>query len=120
MEKEILMQLKDTYIEEIESDTDSYSGCETCDYGSSYVNEFTIIMENGRIEIKVDNMYYFGISESFLMKTFLQNAASISNMTESEFIAWLEQTFDEDQLEVESVTFDVIGFNDKYKGELIF
>jgi hypothetical protein len=48
---------------------DFTSGCETCDYGSSYVNEIEIILEDEtNAKIKVDRMYEYSLSESDYMK----------------------------------------------------
>lgn len=52
---------------------DSYCanlGCETCDYGSSYIDNFEIIFDdNSKMTIHIDTMYNnIGISESDLIK----------------------------------------------------
>lgn len=43
----MLVELTDGGILDISSDTWSYNGCETCDYGSEYVNEYIIKMSKG-------------------------------------------------------------------------
>lgn len=58
----ILLPMKDGGIYEIVSDTDSYGGCETCDYGSSYINEFEVHMVSGKIYIEVRNMYEYALN----------------------------------------------------------
>lgn len=52
-------------IKEIKYDTDITHGCETCDYGSSYIDEIEIVLNNGAsIKIDIDNMYENLLSES--------------------------------------------------------
>ena len=40
---EYLLQLKDGYLLDIESDEESYDGCPTCNYNSEYINTITLI-----------------------------------------------------------------------------
>lgn len=56
-------------VKKINYDEDSTGGCETCDYGSSYVNEIEITLEDGTYtNIKVDQMYKYALSESDYMQ----------------------------------------------------
>ena len=58
---------------------DFTSGCETCDYGSSYVNEIEIILEDEtNAKIKVDRMYEYSLSESDYMKL-ISNSKTIDD-----------------------------------------
>lgn len=44
-------------------------GCETCDYGSQYINNLEIIEnDNTTTTIALDNMYEYAFSEADLMK----------------------------------------------------
>lgn len=64
-------------IKKINYDENYECGCETCDYGSSYISEIEIILEDGNyINIKVDKMYDYALSESDYMKL-LSNSESI-------------------------------------------
>lgn len=55
------------------------SGCETCDYGSSYINEISITLEDDTyIEVKIDKMYDYTLSESDYMQL-LANSKDINN-----------------------------------------
>lgn len=55
-------------IKKVNYDENWESGCETCDYGSSYVNEIEIILEDGTYtNIKIDKMYEYALSESDYM-----------------------------------------------------
>lgn len=81
----MLIELKDGGIKDISTDTSSYRGCETCDYGSEYVNELTIYFLNSkRLEIEAKAMYEFPLSMDFLMKLFLNNIDHIKTLTEEE------------------------------------
>lgn len=56
-------------IKSIEYDSDYSLGCESCDYGSSYINQLTIEFQDGIIwEIEIDNMYDYALTESDLIK----------------------------------------------------
>ena len=56
-------------VKKVNYDENFTSGCETCDYGSHYINEIEIILEDGTYtNIKVDKMYDYVLSESDYMK----------------------------------------------------
>lgn len=44
MKNEYLIKMIDGGILNIETDNESYAGCDTCDYGSKYINYITITM----------------------------------------------------------------------------
>ena len=71
---EYLLQLKDGYLLNIESDEESYGGCPTCDYGSEYINTLTLICSKCRHTISISQMYDFALSSGVVMKVFLQNS----------------------------------------------
>lgn len=87
----MLVELRDGGITNMETDTDYTSGCETCDWGAAYVNEYSIFMTNGTIDIEVNSDGYdYVFSEGLMMKIFLQNIDEIKTKTEDEFADWLE------------------------------
>lgn len=86
-----LIDLVDGGIKEINTDTSSMSGCETCDYGSCYTNKFYVQLTSGELHCEVNQMYEYVFSEDYLMKLFLQNVETIKQFTEKEFIDWLEK-----------------------------
>lgn len=96
----MLLELKDGGILNIESDLEFWSGCDTCDYGSRYINYFDVELTNKIIKVEVDQMYEYAMSEGQMMKIILSNVDSIKLMTENEFIKWLkielEKEVDED------------------------
>lgn len=68
------------------------SGCETCNYGSSYVQDFTVVTTQGTWLFEVDNMYESAISHDFMFKTVLPKFKEFEAMTVGNFIAWLAAT----------------------------
>ncbi|NGS95769.1 hypothetical protein G6Z25_02390 [Clostridium perfringens] len=94
MDKE-LIKLKDGYIKEIYTDTDYTPGCETCDYGSEYINEFTVYLSSRKVEIKISDMYEYVLSEDYLIKLFIRNLDEIKRCSEEEFIEWLRYKIDD-------------------------
>lgn len=91
----MLLELKDGQIIDIYTDKYHESGCPTCDFGSSYVNEITVVMSKHRIFASIDTMYSYAVSEDWLLKTILNNVDQIKQMTELEFAAWFESQFNE-------------------------
>lgn len=52
-------------VKKVNYDNHYTSGCETCDYGSSYIEDIEIILEDGTyIRIKFNQMYKYMLSES--------------------------------------------------------
>lgn len=87
-----IMDLKDGAIIEIQSDKKYESGtCETCDFGSMYVNEFTITLTQGTIYIKTESEDDYVLSEGYMFTVFLPNVEKIKSMTEMEFYQWLDE-----------------------------
>lgn len=87
----MLVELSGGGILNIISDTWHYDGCETCDYGSEYVNEYTIQMTKGVLEIKLEQMYDYALTEGFMMTALLGNIDTIKALTEREFVEWLKK-----------------------------
>ena len=85
-----------------EDDTYYSSGCPTCDYGSKYINEITIVTTNYRIDIKLNQMYEFAFSTADAIRLF---AVDLSCMTEQDFINHIDKRIHEyDALEEYYVT----------------
>ncbi|WP_353856798.1 hypothetical protein [Bacillus sp. Bos-x628] len=99
------IKLVDGVLKEIYSDTLHYEGCDTCGYGSSYFNEFTIVLTGGLIEVEVENMFSYALSEGHLMKILLSNIEIIKQLTEFQFYQWLKNELnliDADKITVET------------------
>jgi len=89
-ENELLLQFVDGGIVDIKQDNWSYPGCETCDYGSSYVNELSVYLTKYKIVVEVNQMYNYLLSDGDLFKIFLRNIEKIKAMSEMQFINWFE------------------------------
>lgn len=85
----MLITMKNGGLTEIEEDNEQYDGCETCDYGSSYINEIDFFLTSGRFRVKSDNMYSYALTDGQLMKIVLPNVDKIKEMTEEEFVEWM-------------------------------
>ena len=79
---EYLLQLKDGYLLNIESDEESYGGCPTCDYGSEYINTITLICSKYTHTISISQMYDFALPSAVVMKVFLRNSETLKASTE--------------------------------------
>ena len=71
---------------------DSWSspGCPTCDYGSKYVNEISIITTHYRIDITLRQMYEYAFSTADAIKIL---AVDLRGMTEEEFLSYIDKEF---------------------------
>lgn len=84
----MLLKLADGGIENIYTDESSYSGCETCDFGSQYINEIRIKLTKYEIKASITQMYEYAITSQDTLELFLPHIDEIMQMTESEFIEW--------------------------------
>ena len=73
-------------------DTEHYDGCETCDYGSMYINDITVETTNYNISAHFNQMYEYAFSSADAIKIF---AVGITAMTEEQFVEYLEKEFNE-------------------------
>lgn len=103
----MLVQLIDGGIVDIVTDTWSSGGCETCDWGSSYVNELTVVLTETVIVVEVSQMYDYPLSDGYLMKLFLANLEYLKTLTVEEFTDWLRQELTAEAGDLES--FEVRG-----------
>lgn len=101
----MLIKMLDGGVKDILEDRNSSSGCETCDYGSSYVNEISFILTSGTFTIISDTMYDYALSDGQIMKIILPNISEINNMTELEFVKWIEVEFDK-EVQSDSLTYN--------------
>ncbi len=91
-----LIEMVDGGLKNVWSDDDSWGGCETCDYGSHYINEFTLELKGFDFRVTIDNMYNYGYSEDKLMKLLLPNIEEISKMTQEEFMDYVKKNVSEE------------------------
>ena len=87
----MILALRDGAIEEITSDASYYAGgCDTCDYGAEYVNEYEFTLTTGRIKMEAKNEDFNPLTEGYMMKILLPNVGLIQMMSEQEFYEWLK------------------------------
>lgn len=90
-----LLTLVDGSVLNLREDHWTSAGCPTCDYGKSYVRDFTVETTRGNLRFKFDNPNGYGVSEQFLMQLFLQHTQTIQALTVDELYAWLTERFRE-------------------------
>lgn len=67
-------------IKDIKYESDCWGGCETCDYGSSYISNILIQFKDGKeLKIETDQMYEYMVSESDYMQV-LGNSKTINEI----------------------------------------
>ena len=67
----IIMPLADGGILDVKYDSENTPGCPTCDYGSEYIDEFSVVMTGYTIKVYLNVEYEHVISEMWLMHTLL-------------------------------------------------
>lgn len=87
---QILMPMLDGGIVDYQDDMDYIPGCETCDYGSEYINDITVTLTKHKIHAVVNNMYKHALSSGDMMKALLPAYDEIRNMTECDFATWFK------------------------------
>lgn len=100
----MLLKLTNGGIMNITSDKDYVSGCDTCDYGSSYVTYFDVELTRTNIRIEASKMYDYPLSEQHMMNVMLKNVDKIKLMSEERFTEWLEGSINN---EVENVQYEI-------------
>ena len=89
MNNALHIMLKDDYITLIDTDDEYYNGCETCDYGSAYINTITIFTTTKEICIEVTKMYDYTFSVGNAILIF--NSPELVNVAQEELGKWLEE-----------------------------
>lgn len=90
--KEYLIKMLDGGLKNVTEEKDcEWSGCETCDYGSKYITEFTLELDGIYMYVTLGNMYDSPYSEEELMKLLCSNIELISNMTQSDFMVFVKE-----------------------------
>lgn len=87
-----LIKMIDGGLKEVLEDKDcEWSGCETCDYGSKYITEFTLVLDSFNLEVKIGDMYDAPYSEEELMKLLCGNIEFIQNLKEEAFVRFVKK-----------------------------
>lgn len=92
---EMLLPLADGGIIDFDESLQHISGCETCDYGSQYINNIRILLTKYQLFVEVDKMYEYALTEANLMKLMLLNSQMIQTFTEQEFSSWFVERIKE-------------------------
>lgn len=72
-------------IKKVNYDNHSFGGCETCDYGSSYISNIEIIFEDETtLKIETDQMYEYTLTESDFM-ILLSNSSDLNDFYKNMF-----------------------------------
>lgn len=67
-------------IKDVKYESECWGGCETCDYGSSYISNILIQFENGEeLKIETDQMYDYMVTEADYMQV-LGNSQTINEI----------------------------------------
>lgn len=89
-DNKILMPMLDGGIVDYWDDEDYNPGCETCDYGSEYINDINVTLTKYKIHAVVNKEYEYALSSGDMMKMLLPAYDEIYNMTEYEFSTWFK------------------------------
>jgi len=88
-----LLSLVDGDILNFSEEHSQYSGCETCDFGSSYLQDFNVTTTKGNMRFDFDEMYDYLISHDFMFRLILPRVEEIKKMTIMEFYEFLVNAF---------------------------
>lgn len=91
----MLVKMLDGGILEVNYDSDFTDGCDTCNYGSEYTQEYFFKLTKGTIHYKASEMYENPFSEGEMMELILSNVDLIKEMSEDGFYNWLDKKLDD-------------------------
>ena len=94
VEAQELIKLLDDKVMSIVTDQDYVRGfCETCDFGSMYVQTITVTFEDGdKVTYEFENNYEYALNEAKLMRFFTNNLENFAQMTRYDFLHILRKT----------------------------
>lgn len=90
MKKYLLKMIDGGLINVIEDNWCESRGCDTCDYGSEYIREFTLVLEGFCLKVQLGDMYCAPYSEKELMMLLCNNTDTIANLTQDDFINFIK------------------------------
>lgn len=67
----------------LDDEMEGFGGCETCDYGSQYINRFSFVTTNYIVDVEFNQMYEYAVSVGDIIKII---AVDLGNFTEKEFV----------------------------------
>lgn len=89
MNEPLRIKLKDDFIVAVDSGDEWYRGCDTCDYGSAYINTLSIYTTTKEITVEVSKMYNFAFSVSHAILMFA--SAELADVAQEELGNWIEE-----------------------------
>ena len=87
-----LIELKDDAVADIATDKSYSAGCETCDYGSLYIQEITFKFKSGeKLFINLKKEYEYPISQEKLIIALARNTSQFKKMTLEDFKQFFQE-----------------------------
>ena len=74
-----------------DDDTEYIAGCETCDYGSEYINTFSFYTTNYTVNVEFNQMYSYSVSVGDILKILV---VELCKFTEEEFIEYIKNSIE--------------------------
>ena len=90
MNNAILIKLTDGGLVDYKDDVQYYSGCPTCDYGCEYINYITVYLTKYKVEVTLNKMYGYLVSQGDVIKWFMSEYDHFKTMSEIDFIEWFK------------------------------
>lgn len=90
MNNTILIKLTDGGLVDYKDDVYYNSGCPTCDYGSEYINYITLYLTKYKVEVTLNKMYGYLVSQGDVIKWFMSEYDHFKTMSEIDFIEWFK------------------------------
>lgn len=90
MNNTILIKLIDGGLVDYKDDVQYYSGCPTCDYGCEYINYITLYLTKYKVEVTLNKMYGYLVSQGDVIKWFMSEYDHFKAMSEIDFIEWFK------------------------------
>lgn len=90
MNNTILIKLTDGGLVDYKDDVEYNSGCPTCNYGSEYINYITLYLTKYKVEITLNKMYDYLVSQGDVIKWFMSEYDHFKAMSEIDFIEWFK------------------------------
>ena len=87
-----LIELQDDSVVDIATDQNYSAGCETCDYGSLYVQDITFKFKSGeKLYISLKKEYEYPISQEKLIIALARNTSQFKKMTLEDFKQFFQE-----------------------------
>lgn len=97
-------------VKKVNYEKESYGGCETCDYGSKYISNIEIDLEDyGLLKIETNQMYNYMLTESDFMQL-LGNSKDIKDLYKNMFNIIQDKSYEiEHRVSLKSMEMKING-----------